>query len=73
MTSLRRQSNKRVQASFVGSRVFVSIPFKGPLFEPRLFRTIVAFKPIEEYYRDFMAAIGIVEELNLDTRIWTKE
>ncbi|MFT5169968.1 MAG: hypothetical protein ACI8Q2_000583, partial [Candidatus Omnitrophota bacterium] len=43
------------------------------LFEPRIFKTLLDFKPIEEYFEDLSFAIGIVEDLNLNTRIWSKE
>lgn len=73
LLDFRLQSEKQVQFSFVGSRVYVAIPFVEDLFEPRLFRTVVDFGPIQSYFENLALAIGLVEDLNLNTRIWTKE
>ena len=59
--------------SFVGSKVFVAVSFTRNLFEPKLFRTLLDFGLIQEYFEDLQLAIGIVEDLNLNTRIWSKE
>lgn len=59
--------------SFVGSRVNCTISFKKDLFEPRIFSSGVNS---EDLY--FMAELIdliklMIEELNLNTRIWTKK
>ncbi len=43
------------------------------LFEPWLFKTILSFAPIQEYFEILQLMIGVVEELNLNRRIWSKE
>lgn len=69
----KKKSNKRLYFSFIGSNIYVAIPYTKDLFEPKIFKTLKDFEPIQEYYTDLSLAIGIVEELNLNTRIWTKE
>jgi len=69
----QKKTGKRIYLSFVGSKLFVAIPYGKDLFEPRVFRTILHFDPIKEYFQDLQLAIGIVEDLNLNTRIWTKQ
>ena len=66
------KTGKRIYLSFVGSRVFVAVPYNKNLFEPRLFSTLLDFGPIAQYFEDLQLAIGIVEDLNLNTRIWSK-
>jgi hypothetical protein len=68
----KRKTSKRIALSFVGSKVFVAIPYTQDLFEPRLFRTLLDFDPIVRYFEDLQLAAGIVEDLNLNTRIWSK-
>jgi hypothetical protein len=68
----KRKTSKRICLSFVGSKVFVAIPYNKNLFEPRLFRTLLDFNPISQYFEDLQLAVGIVEDLNLNTRIWSK-
>jgi hypothetical protein len=68
----KQKTGKRIALSFVGSEVYVAIPYTQDLFEPRLFRTLLDFGPIAQYFEDLQLAVGIVEDLNLNTRIWSK-
>ena len=69
----RRKNKKRIFLSFANSKVFAAIPYRKNLFEPRIFETLLNFRPIREYFNDLSVALGIVEDLNLNTRIWSKE
>ncbi|MHC4388157.1 MAG: DUF3137 domain-containing protein, partial [Planctomycetota bacterium] len=69
----KRKTNRPVYLSFVGSKVFVAVSYTKNLFEPRLFRTILDFELVQEYFEDLQLAIGIVDDLNLNTRIWSKQ
>ena len=69
----RKKTGRRVYLSFVGSQVFVAIPYRRSLFEPRVFASIVGFKGVREYFDDLKLALGIVEDLNLNTRIWSRQ
>ncbi len=68
----KHKAGKKIHLSFVGSRVHVAVSYTRDLFEPRIFRTLLDFGPIREYFQDLSSAVGIVEDLNLNTRIWTK-
>ncbi len=58
--------------SFVRSQVHIAITTGRDLFEPKMLRPATEFEAIEEYFRDLSLATGIVEDLNLNRRIWTK-
>jgi len=58
--------------SFKNSSVYVAIPIGKEFFEPRIFRTIINKEVTQEYHDDMMLAISLVEELDLNTRIWSK-
>lgn len=73
LAEFSRKTGRLMHISFVDTRVYVLISYTRDLFEPRLFQTAVSYEPIAEYYRDLTVAMSIVEELNLNTRIWTKE
>lgn len=73
IVDFRKSSNKAIQISFVGSKVNIAVTYFKNLFEPRVFRTLLDFLPIKEYFEDLKMAISIVEDLNLNTRIWTKQ
>ena len=73
ITDFKEKTGKKIYLSFIGSMVFVAVPYTRDLFEPRLFKTLLDFEPIRRYYEDLQFAIGIVDDLNLNTRIWSKE
>lgn len=69
----KRKVPNKLHLSFVGSHVYIAVSYRRNLFEPKLFKTLLDFGPVEEYFNDLTLAIGIVEDLNLNTRIWTKK
>ncbi|MBU1044761.1 MAG: DUF3137 domain-containing protein [Candidatus Omnitrophica bacterium] len=73
IVDFKKSSKKTIQMSFVGSKINIAVSYAKDLFEPRVFRTMLDFNPIKEYFEDLKMAVSIVEELNLNTRIWTKE
>ena len=73
ITEFKKKSNRKIYIAFSSSKIFVAISYVKNLFEPRLFSTIIDFAPIKEYYEDLTTAIRIVEDLNLNTRLWSKK
>ena len=73
IVDFKNRTQNNIHLSFVGSMVFVGISYRKNLFEPRIFTTLLDFEPIQEYFEDLQTAIGIVEDLNLNRRIWTKQ
>ncbi len=72
--NLKRKFNTNVALSFIGSHVYIAITVDKNLFEaPWLFSSVDNYKQLEEYYNDIAMCVGIVEILDLNTRIWTKE
>lgn len=69
----RNKTDKNIALSFIDSNVFIGIPVSKALFEAPMFSTLVNYSMIAEYYNYLTLCIGIVEDLDLNTRIWTKE
>nr|MBC8394930.1 DUF3137 domain-containing protein [Deltaproteobacteria bacterium] len=69
----KEKTGLKVSLSFTGSKVYVALPMTKNCFEPKYFDSITDFAPIAEYYHDLSLAVSIVDNLNLNTRIWTKE
>ena len=67
-----RELHKHIYLSFVDGKLYVGIPISELIFEPTVFKTLLNF----DIYRDYLMYIqfswDIVEELNLNTRIWSK-
>jgi len=63
----------KISLSFCDSKVYLAINMNKNLFETRIFRPVADYAFIEENLRFLILLTEIVEDLNLNTRIWTKE
>ncbi len=59
--------------AFKGNHVYVAIPVTKDFFEPSIFSTLMDKARCEEYYEDMQLALSLIEELDLDNRIWSKQ
>lgn len=73
LLELQARVSERMNLSFTGSRVMLDIQCNYGLFEPRFFRKSNNSKVINDYTATFRTMIGLVEDLNLNRRIWTKQ
>lgn len=69
----RKKVNEEIRLSFVGGRLHMFISRKKNTLEMKPFRSVYEFAGIEEYHRDVKFALDLVEDLNLNLRIWTTE
>lgn len=68
-----RSRCSQVETSFVSGRVFVAIPMSFGSFTPSIWRRIKDISDIAGYYNTLRFITGIVDDLNLNTRIWSKQ
>ncbi len=73
IVKFRKKTGKRLYISFVSSQVFIAIPYRRKLFEPPIFSSVTSFENAKKYFEDLELALGIVEDLNLNTRIWKEK
>ncbi len=73
LVNLKREHGRDIHISFVENRVYCAFLFSDELFEPRIFSSGVNFDDIEKMYDLISINHQIIQELNLNTRIWTKE
>jgi len=62
-----------MKLSFVGGKVYLSIDFYKNLFEPSIWKSGVNLKELNKLYQLLNLNKTIIEELDLNTRIWTKD
>ena len=67
------RTEKNISISFVKSCIFIAIPYKKEVFDPNYRKSVVDEDKTKEYFNDLKMAIEIVEDLNLNTRIWSKQ
>jgi hypothetical protein len=76
IVEFRNRTNSQVRLSFIASRVFVAISTSHNYFEPpSLFAPadkLLDPSTLAQYFDELKFALAVVDELNLNTRIWTK-
>jgi hypothetical protein len=70
--AIHQTTGRQVCLAFVDNLAFVAIEYGRSLFEPSIKET-TAFEALEEMAEHFRLAELVVRELDLNTRIWTKE
>ena len=73
MVDFRNRAKKEMRLSFSASKLYVAIPFERELFEPKIRESLLNISHVQEYYDDLKLVVDIVDELNLNTRIWTQK
>jgi hypothetical protein len=68
-----KKANKKIYISFAEGRIYIAIKHDEELFEPNLYRSLISFAPVREYFETIQLMLGIVEELNLNRNIWLKD
>lgn len=72
ITDFKKKMKSPIYLSFTGSNVHIAISQTRNMFEPRIFRSVLDFSLIRGYLEDLQLFLDIVDDLNLNTRIWTK-
>jgi hypothetical protein len=76
IVDFRNRTKSQVRLSFIASRVFVAISTYHNYFEPpSLFAPadkLLDPSTLAQYFEELKFALAVVDELNLNTRIWTK-
>lgn len=71
-----KETRASIRLSFIQSKVFVAIPTWHNYFEPPSFfapaYTLARSETLQKYLDELNFALAVVEELNLNTRIWSK-
>ena len=70
---LNSHFNSDISAAFIGGSLYLMIPKQDDWFEPPNLKTPLTFESVETTMRQLQMATGIVEELDLNTRIWSKQ
>ncbi len=70
--ALAARTAKPIYLGFKGNRAYLGVNYERPLFEPGIAAT-TSVAAIHEMAAQFALAEGVVHELDLNTRIWTKD
>ena len=70
MMDYKTKLSKKTSFSFVDNRLYVAIPYNRDMFEPRVLETLLDPDFIKYNYDYFKLFADIVNDLDLNTRIW---
>lgn len=71
--NFQRKTGRRLHLSFVATKIYIALPSQKNLFEPSVFRSALAPAPLQDYLDDLQLMTGLVNDLDLNTRIWSKQ
>ncbi|MEA1892257.1 MAG: DUF3137 domain-containing protein [Campylobacterota bacterium] len=69
----QKRSKHPIYISFKGENIHIAIYYNKDLFEPSIFHSLLKYKIAIEYLSTLQLAVGIVEELKLNQKLWSKE
>ena len=72
MLALKHKVGGKVYFAFAGSEVHVAMATTRNRFEPKVFKSLLNCDDVAAHLEDLRLIIGLVEDLNLNTRIWSK-
>ncbi|MEO0413491.1 MAG: DUF3137 domain-containing protein [Verrucomicrobiota bacterium] len=71
--SMRQRFGSDVRVAFKESNVIIAVPHKHPYLEPKIKTPATDAKQVRDMLFEMKYFLDLVEELNLNTRIWTKD
>lgn len=69
---LRKRFDSKIHIAFLNSYVYIAIEWKKKFLEPNFKNSLLDESTIHKYLDDIWLCLEIIEELNLNTRIWSK-
>jgi len=73
LLTLKKRSKHPVYFSFIGESIHIAINYDKDLFEPTVFKSLLEYKVAMEYVDTLHMAIGIIQELKLNQKLWSKK
>jgi hypothetical protein len=69
----KKRSKVPLYVSFSESQIYLALEHNKDLFEPTLFTSLLDYALIKEYVSTLQLAVGIIDELKLNERLWSKQ
>lgn len=73
LLAYRKKTNTAVQFSFVENHMYIAVPWTVNLFEPSVRRTVMNPDDVLKIYTGVKFCTDLVNDLDLNTRVWTKQ
>jgi len=72
LLNYKKKTKHPIYVSFIGGKIYMAIEYNDDMFEASLFHSLLEYKIAIEYIKTLHLAIGIVEELKLNQKLWSK-
>lgn len=69
----KHKSKHPLYVSFAGTHIHMAIEYNKDLFEPSVFESLLEYKVAMGYVQTLHLAIGVVQELKLNQKLWSKK
>ena len=70
--TFRKKVGQDISLSFVGGEMFIAVHYDKDTLEPAIYSSLLDYKIAREYIETLFFAMGIVEELKLNQKLWSK-
>ena len=72
LLAFKHKSEQPIHVSFAQNHLHIAIDYSEDLFEPAIFSSLLDYKVAMAYVQTLHLAIGIVQELKLNEKLWSK-
>lgn len=72
LLDFKKRSKVPLYISFVNNQICLALEYNKDLFEPTIFSSLLEYSLVKEYISTLQLAIGIIEELKLNEKLWSK-
>jgi hypothetical protein len=73
IVELKRKMGRQVHLSFVNSKICIAISSNENLFDPKMSQSVIEPSMIRIFYDQILGCLQIIDDMNLNTRIWSKQ
>jgi len=72
LLNFKKKTKHPIYVSFIGGKIYLAIEYNSDMFEASVFHSLLEYKIAKEYIETLHLAVGIVEELTLNQKLWSK-
>ena len=72
LLDFKKRSQVPLYISFINDQIYLALEYKKDLFEPTVFTSLLQYSLVKEYISTLQLATGIIEELKLNQKLWSK-
>ncbi|MGB0930961.1 MAG: DUF3137 domain-containing protein, partial [Chitinophagales bacterium] len=73
IVQLKERFNCQIHIAFLNSCAYIAISWNKVFLEPNLKNSLLEESTTRQYLEDIWLCLDIIEDLNLNTRIWSKQ